>query len=181
MPLWLAGFLAYYVRRPNLSVTGSWLVVTLLLLVTACGAVYLPEYPLNLGVKPFFYSNRFLTDYALGIFFSAALWCVPYYASNVSAGFVKRLRLVSDLSFPMYLLHFPLFIAWRLVFGRTENDVAQMLFATAVVITSTGIIGYILEKQKYEWVRFFNWLTSFTIVRMAIPKPKPRPTAQPIA
>ncbi|WP_460911807.1 acyltransferase family protein [Spirosoma areae] len=157
MPIWLCGFMAYQLPRPKITTKISWLFVFLFLFIAAIGTTYLPAFPFPLGQRPFYLANRFITDWAIGIFVALALWYLPYQERSSKSKGIKLLRTVADLSFPLYVLHYPLLVLWRAVFGWRPNDVVQMCQAIVSVILLATLIGLFLESQRNNWARFFRW------------------------
>ena len=173
LPIWLMGFFAYRLPNPLQSVSRAWLLVFGLLLVAVATAIYVPEFPYALGYKPFFYANRFVTDWLIGVAMALALWCLPFASASVKSVWVKPIRIAADLSFPLYLLHHPLLILWRAVFGWRANDIPQMWLAIIGVTLAAGVVGLFLESQRPAWVNLFKWLINRV-------KPKPVALAQQV-
>jgi peptidoglycan/LPS O-acetylase OafA/YrhL len=76
----------------------AWLAVT-----------YVPFIPYKIGYKPLYYANQFVTDWAVGLFIAATLWILPT-GDHLSTElkFANWFRKAADLTFPLYVLHFPL-------------------------------------------------------------------------
>lgn len=170
MPIWVFGFLSYRIPAPTLSIKSGWALVGALVLAAGLVVIYVPALPYNLGYKPFFYANRFLTDWLTGIVFALAVWLLPAGSNAVKPAVVNSLRTIADLSFPLYILHYPLIVLWRAAFGWRANDVSQMWGAIVGVAVVAVIIGIFLERQRGLWVRFFKW---------AVNRIKPLPTSFP--
>ncbi|MGI4883801.1 MAG: acyltransferase family protein [Janthinobacterium lividum] len=158
MPIWLFGLLAYRLPRPIFTKNIAWLFTSAYLFIALIIAVYAPAFPFELGQKPLFYANRFITDWIIGVFIALSIWSLPQDEHAVKAPDVKLLRTVADLSFPLYILHYPLFILWKSLFGWRTNDVGQMCQVTFFVSLIALIIGAWMENQRNVWVRFFRWL-----------------------
>ncbi|AWM32873.1 acyltransferase family protein [Hymenobacter nivis] len=157
MPIWVLGFLAYRIPAPTFTIKRGWALVGVLIFVAVLVVIYVPDFPYNLGRKPFFYANRFLTDWLTGIIFALAVWLLPAGSNAVKPAAVNLLRTIADLSFPLYILHYPLLVLWRAAFGWRANDVSQMCIAIVSVTVVAVIIGVFLEQQRGIWVRFFKW------------------------
>lgn len=160
MPIWLFGFAAYRLPVPRVSVGAAWLIVLCFLIASGLAIINLPEFPYALGHKPFFYANRFVTDWMTGILFALAVWFLPSanVSSSIEQDWVKNLRAIADLSFPLYILHYPLLILWRTVFGWRMNDIGQMFIAITGVTIIACVIGLFLERQRGLWIRLFKWI-----------------------
>jgi peptidoglycan/LPS O-acetylase OafA/YrhL len=96
------------------------------------------------------------------------LW-VPYFALEATAdgpsgqpavhgGLVDRFRVLADLTFPIYVLHFPLLILWRVLFGLRVEDHGQYALALTSVLFVAAILGLALERQRPRWGRAFGRL-----------------------
>lgn len=174
MPIWLVGFAAYRLPTPRVTAGVAWLIVFGFVFVSGLVVINLPEIPYKLGYKPFFYANRFVTDWITGVLFAVAVWFLPA-ATSVSGterGWVKGFRAVADLSFPLYILHYPLLILWRALFGWRLNDIGQMCMAIIGITVAAGVIGLFLERQRGLWIQFFKWIIGKV-------KPLPSPLASP--
>lgn len=158
MPIWLFGFLAYQLPRPTFTSKKSWFLTFILLGVAILITIYLPAIPFSLGKKPFFLANRFVSDWIIGIFFALAIWHLPYGEHSSISKEVKLLRDIANLSFPLYILHFPLLVLWRAIFGWRSDDISQMCQAIFFVTTISILIGILLESQRNVWVHFFQWI-----------------------
>lgn len=172
MPVWLFGVWAFKRPKPAFVASYGWLLVPLFLLLAGVAVAYLPALPAAVGEVPLYMAGQFATDWVVGALVAVALWSLP--ASEevgerkaVPRG-VKLLRTVADLSFPLYVLHFPLIVLWRVVFGWQENSVPQMWRALLGVLVLASLLGVLLERQRPRWTRFFSWLI------------KPRPKAEAV-
>ena len=158
MPIWLLGYLAYSLPRPKVDTLKAWLPVFVFLLLAGLAVVYVPFMPCKVGYKPLYYANQFITDWIVGFFVAAALWILPTIKQKSEpVKLTNVFRTMADLTFPLYVLHFPLLILWRCSFGYTLNNRGQLWEAIIAVLIASGIIGIILEKQRFLWIRFFRW------------------------
>jgi peptidoglycan/LPS O-acetylase OafA/YrhL len=159
MPIWLAGYMAYRLPRPSLSAKRAWLFVFTGIFAACLVVIFVPGFPYKIGHKPLYYANQFVTDWLVGIFVGAALWVVPTGDSlGTRSKWANWFRNIADLTFPLYVLHYPLLILWRCLFGFRINDAVQFWEATISVMTVSFFIGVILEKQRFLWSQLFKWL-----------------------
>jgi len=162
MPIWLSGYLAYRMPTPAVIAVKRWFFVFVMIFIAGLAIAYLPSMPYIIGYKPLYYANQFVTDWIIGIFVAAALWILP-----TTGGFGLQTKLatwfrnIADLTFPLYVLHFPLIVLWRSLFGFTVNDLGQLWLAIVSVLMTSAIIGIVLEKQRFLWSRFFKWVLNF--------------------
>src|SRR6185312_1539892 len=108
MPIWLAGSAAYNLKRPQINRNLALFIVFISLFLLIIAMVYVPIIPYVIGKPPLFFSNQFITDYILGFFIAVALWIAPSDGNSKSKSkWVKQYRIAADLTFPLYVLHFP--------------------------------------------------------------------------
>jgi peptidoglycan/LPS O-acetylase OafA/YrhL len=159
MPVWLAGYVAYSLPRPQIKQPVSWLFVIAGILVAWVAVNNVPSIPYKIGYKPLFYANQFVTDWIVGLLVAFTLWTLPTgNEQSTEPKWTGMFRKVADLTFPLYVLHFPLLILWRGVFGFQLNNSLQMWQAIISVVIVSAIIGVLLERQRYIWIRLFKWL-----------------------
>lgn len=160
MPIWLMGCAAYRLPRPALVPLVRWSAIAVLLAGVLAAIAVVPPQPFPIGRAPFFFANQFVTDWAVGLFVALALWLLPARASqdawNPSPLLVQRVRRLADLTFPIYLMHYPLLVLWRVVFGTRFDDPVQYAQAVVGALVVSSILGLLLEPQRRRWDRFFE-------------------------
>ena len=159
MPIWLAGVLVYIIPRPSFNRFTSWVLVVVSLVFAVTMVIYLKPFPNPLGKAPFFYSNQFLTDWVVGLFIALSLWFMPIETKfTTESNFTKKFRKVADLTFPIYVLHYPLLVLYRLTCNYNLYDLMQMWQALGVVLLISVLLGILLESQRFYWVQVFKYL-----------------------
>lgn len=159
MPIWIMGYLAYRAPSPSISRNVAWWLVALSLLSGGIIAAFLPPLPYVIHLKPLYYANQFFTDWVLAIFFSVSLWLLPDGTDAPTVGkSAKLFRKIADLTFPLYVLHFPLIVLWKATVGIQYDNFWQLCTAIIFVLITSFTIGHFLEKQRPLWLRFFKWL-----------------------
>lgn len=159
MPIWLCGYLAYILPRPKLSTRTAWILVFTGFVVTYIALRTIPFYPYLVGFEPFYYANQFATDWVIGVILSATLWILPTGTEQVAESEIAPwLRKLADLTFPLYVLHYPLLILWRALFGYKDYNYTQLWQVISSVFVVAIILGVLLEMQRPLWGRFFKWL-----------------------
>ncbi|MDB5138672.1 MAG: hypothetical protein JWR12_588 [Mucilaginibacter sp.] len=155
MIIWLSGYFAYKIPRPIIEHQSMYIILLII-----CGFLivsYIPPMPFKLGGAPFYFANQFITDWIFGLSIACILWILPLNGdSNKKSKTVKKLRTIADLTFPVYVLHYPFIILFRCIFPERMNDINQFFVAVFSVLLSCCIIGYILEKQRYRSNRLVN-------------------------
>jgi peptidoglycan/LPS O-acetylase OafA/YrhL len=164
MPIWLMGCAAYRMPRPVLAPCVRWSAVALLLASVLLTISIVPPKPFPIGQAPFFFANQFVTDWAVGLSVALALWLLPPRSAQdgrvVSPVLVRRVRRIADLTFPIYLMHYPLLVLWRVLFGTRLDDPAQYVQAVIGALVVSSVLGLLLEPQRRRWDRFFDRLFS---------------------
>jgi peptidoglycan/LPS O-acetylase OafA/YrhL len=174
MPIWLMGCAAFLLPRPALKTSLSWAGVALALGAAAVVVAKVPPWPYPIGTPPFFFANEFVTDTAAGLCVAVALWLLPSGRPAVPGGLVDRFRALADLTFPIYVLHFPLLILWHVCFGLRPEDHGQYVLALTTVLAVAALLGLALERQRPRWRRAFAWL--FAMAGRILPGRRPRTT-----
>jgi peptidoglycan/LPS O-acetylase OafA/YrhL len=157
MPIWLAGCIAYNLPQPSLSISKRWICVFLSITIAVLTVGFVPIIPIGIGIPPLSYAGGFLSDWGTGLFISIALWFLPTSTSNLLPPFtVKAIRKAADLTFPIYVLHYPFLILFRAVFPFRINDKIQQWQALISVLMICAVIGFFLERKRRWWVKMFN-------------------------
>jgi len=159
LPVWLLGVAACRQAPPAVGRRGpGWWVAGWLGL--AVGAVaYLPAWPAAVGAKPLYMAGQFATDWVVGALVALAVWGLPRGAPAARGGGARWLRRAADLSFPLYVLHFPLLVGWRAVVGWRANDWPQLgLAAAAAAVGMAALLGWLADTQRPRWRALFGWL-----------------------
>ena len=157
LPVWMMGYFAYRMPEAGISYRLRWVIGILCMLMPVFLMEIMPAMPFTLGRKPLYFANQFFTDYVVGITLSAGIWLLP----NVDTKKVMHHRLnaamrsLANLTFPLYLLHAPLFILYRSILGTHKGNLAAMLAAIIVVLTVTLGIGYFINKTHIYWKKYF--------------------------
>jgi len=155
-PVWLMGFYAFKFKK---NIKESWWITVCLITILIVVFRFLPPLPTGIGYYPFFMASQFLTDWLLGLIVSLIFLFFPNRnLKSISEKTVKKIRMVADLTFAVYLLHYPclvLFKSWY--FQPTSlNFVLSILFSS---IISMGI-GVFLERNRYLYAILFKYLFS---------------------
>lgn len=156
MPIWLLGYLSYK-YSPNIEKSSSWLLFLVFLVAAGVSIVFLPVWPGELGNAPLFFSGQFITDIITGIFIAFSLTVMPTGGTSV-AKLIRPIRKAADLTFPIYVLHFPLLILYDSLSGQSVSHAHQLVGPTMVVLLACILIGLMLEKYRRIWDAGFQTL-----------------------
>ncbi|GAC1416115.1 MAG: acyltransferase [Acidobacteriaceae bacterium] len=191
-PLWIAGCILHDLyQRWNAEGTAARWINTLMLIPIAAAILLVVESPRHPGltqisVLSFWpHLERMANnvpvrpaDYVFGILWTILFLRLLLFARHLrlreESGFVRAIRFISEGTFPLYLIHFPLYV---LIAAAIPYDhasaVAKLTIFTSVLILSilAGHPGNIL---KYR-------LRSLLFREDASPKPSVQPKAIPLA
>lgn len=159
MPIWLFGYLSYKLS-PTIRQRTSWLLFLSFLAAASASFVFLPGWPGELGNAPLFFSGQFITDIISGIFIALSLAFMPTGGTSV-AKLIRPIRRAADLTFPIYVLHFPLLILYGSLSDHTVTHSHQLIAPTIAVLVACIMIGFVLEKYRRVWDVGFQNLSNF--------------------
>ncbi|MBO9699689.1 MAG: acyltransferase [Sporocytophaga sp.] len=158
MPIWFMGYFSYKLKPINIKAIWSWLLV--ILFFGICGIVvsFMPSFPAPLGTFPLVFAAQFVTDWTIGVLVSIGLWFIPVQDEKKiqKDKLAKKVRKLADLTFPIYVLHFPFLSLWKVVFGIKVNDYIDMAIASMVVLIVVSFLGKILDSQRVLWTNMLN-------------------------
>jgi peptidoglycan/LPS O-acetylase OafA/YrhL len=161
MPIWLLGYVAFKYPVQLKTKAWSWMLVFAALTMVALVFTFIPPYPNRIGLAPLYFSNQYLTDWIMGIFIAAALWLLPVEKKSQTSSFIKIFRKAADLTFPIYILHFPLMVVIDALIGDRITNTTQLFIPGILMLIVSAVIGLYLEKYRYIWVELFNSLFKF--------------------
>jgi len=143
-PCWLAGVAAYRLRRSSPAMLAAGL-------VASGAALFAPHWPGPVG-SSLLYAGAFGSDFLLAVCLAIALSALGEGDGSVSGTFAIRLRAAADLTFGLYLYHFPL-VALAAAFAPNGVVVAAPIVLAAVIGLSL-----VTEGQRPAWRRLFKRL-----------------------
>lgn len=157
IPIWICGCVAYILPKISMHKYVAWLLVFAFLVVSILGVFYVRPLPYHVGATPFFYSNQFLSDWIIGLLVSLSLWLLPLNRNKVSEHkFIVFFRKIADLTFPIYVLHYPLLVVFRALIDYQLYNTSQMWQAFALVLLVCVMLGLVLNYQRFIWSRLFR-------------------------
>lgn len=149
MPLWLLGVLAYKIRPLNISKSVLWCAAVFSMVLIAVGvdlsvmSVIPSSANLDLmwGAKPF--RREVFYDYYVGILFFVHLTSVKSLLVDVKFDglrFSGVVRYLGSLTFPLYLLHYPVIAFWSALNIFLIDDSGR-LWLGLVFVFSVSVLG----------------------------------------
>ncbi len=151
MPIWLMGVMILYLPKININYSMSKLLSLLSILGGLLIIFNFPSYPFTLGVAPLYFASGFLLDWLIGFFFSLSLWLYPNIENINADNKSKRhniIRLFSNLTFPVYLIHNPLLILLTTIFKCQINHAVYFGIILLFITILSFSIGIIFEKFR---------------------------------
>ncbi|MGF7081428.1 peptidoglycan/LPS O-acetylase OafA/YrhL [Mucilaginibacter sp. UYCu711] len=169
MSIWLVGYCAYKLRVPDTKRIILNILVMLAFVVAGNLVLYLPALPFQLGTPPLFYASRFISDLFIGLFIGIALWLLPEGKAGIKQPqSIILLRIIADLTFPLYVLHTPLFILFDAIFNYKVHAIVQLWLPFVFTLSLSFLIGFVLEKQRFFWSKLFKFLFNYINVKLNI-------------
>ncbi len=164
LPCWLAGlYSSKYIHK--FGGLCKWPLVTLsisllfVLFVTLC----FPHIPYHAGVnRKLNYSGAFVSDWTIAFFVACAIGAFNSLTQGVSI--VKNgtrnnlIRRIADLTFPLYLFHYPLLVFAYAVMGNNCTVPAIVICVSIGVLASSFAFGYFAEKSRSLYRSLFTIL-----------------------
>lgn len=175
MPIWLMGYFAYRIPAVKLSNPIRWLIFFVCFAIAFVLSNALTNVPYALGFKPFYYANQFVGDITAGIFVGIALWSIKGLSTvRPSPSIFNQVKKISDITFPLYLMHFPVLVIMRALLLKTSFDTATNCIISGIItLVIVSVIGLFFEGKRKWWYNLFgNWLNVVRIVRPATPPGK---------
>lgn len=158
-PVWGLGWLAYKFKPLAIRITTARALSLNFLLLAFIAAAFLPEFPGRIGYQPLYMANGFLSDLVTGVFVAISVYLLPSNkeAATSDSGLLKQLRYYANLTYPIYLLHFPVLVVcssiiFRYHLSEPVNYIVGFIAASSVSI----LLGSFFEKHKGIWYNFFN-------------------------
>lgn len=167
LPIWLSGVALYRWldthTLPRLLARVGWVLsITALVLfklsdadesLRTIGRSIMPFPNVQLGS-----ADRFLADYVVGAFVLVNFACARFAEFTLLMPLKKITQALASHTFTLYIVHGLIMMGWLSFFddGRaTFTNLAWLIAATAFF---TYLFGFVTERRKDEFVRFFGWL-----------------------
>lgn len=149
-PAWLLGVFVYACSTKASKVNPKALVLIGLLQISIVHA-FISDQPFSMGVKPLYFSAAFLTDWLVAIGFAAIIAGVDRLDLKVSDEHARKLRKLGDLTFPVYLIHFPILFFTTNALGIKPSGAASATATAVGVLLVTILASLGIEKYRHSW------------------------------
>lgn len=126
------------------------------------------------ATAPWFYSGRFLSDWALGFAILVHVVCFSqaFSQQDIPPGLEQAVRWGASKTFSLYVYHYPLLVFAAAVVPYDKESPVQV--CAVLVLVLAGILGLhrITEQRRAWWqTRFSRMITCFLTVGCKRPKP----------
>jgi peptidoglycan/LPS O-acetylase OafA/YrhL len=160
MFMWLLGWLVYHLPTPKLNKTLAWLLVFVLLTGAVLTIIYLPSIPNQVNTSKLHWADKFISDWVVSLFVSACLYIMPLYNADtkVSVAGINFFRRLGDLTFPIYVLHFPFLIIVNAILAQLfkYDTLGRFALGSAIGFALCSLVGVYLESKRRLWNGFFK-------------------------
>jgi peptidoglycan/LPS O-acetylase OafA/YrhL len=169
MLMWLLGWLVYYFQTPRIKEITAWIFVVILLMISIYLMIYLPSMPFSVHEKPLFWAGKFISDWIVSIFVALALCILPKgrIHSIAESRNVKMFRKLANLTFPIYVLHFPILVMMEALLFTIGQKYQQFLIGSIIAFFICSVIGILLESKRKLWTTFFQNLIALIFNKSA--------------
>jgi len=165
MLIWIMGWAVFHLNKPRLRIDVSWMLVSLILIFSIGLMVYLPGMPNPLGTPKMFWGAAFITDWIVGIFVALAIWLLPTDVEPKlkDSKALKNVRMIANLTFPIYVLHFPLLVLAKCILPVSLSRELQWTFGGSLTLLVCVVLGLLFESYKNSWKEFFDKLLNIAV------------------
>lgn len=168
MVMWLLGWLVYHLPRLRISDALSWIFISLLIIIAGYMMIYLPSMPNEVHTTRLHWADKYLSDGIVSLFVAGAFYLLPNGRKNqINLGLEANFRIIADLTFPIYVMHFPLLVLSRVIFSHLDNKTYQFLLSLIFVFICCAVIGYYLERKRKYWNNFFKSSIEFIVLKLS--------------
>ena len=162
MVIWVMGWAAFHLRKPLFRINVSWIMVTVVMCIAIVLMIVLPGMPHEVGKPPLIWAAAFFTDWIVGIFVALAIWLMPTDVEPKlkDSKALKNVRIIANLTFPIYVLHFPVLVLSRCILPGSLNRDQQWAVGGSITLFICIILGLLFESYKNTWKELFDWILS---------------------
>jgi peptidoglycan/LPS O-acetylase OafA/YrhL len=158
LPVWIMGAAAFYLGprlrlSPGPAAVGLLITGCLLILLFAKGW----RGPFEIFKKPYFGAGWFLSDWCSGMLFAAGIYFFDqaFVNRNFPPHLARFAKWGADMSFSVYLYHFPLLIFAAALVPYNHDSAIQALSVAAGVLAVTLLLSRVTEARRpvlHRWM-----------------------------
>ncbi len=160
-PIWIMGSYSYRHKPFDIKPIISYTLLILFLIIALFLSFVIFPYPSTTESYPLAYSGRFISDYIIGGLIALALIFLPD-GSNVHHVIppktLKVIREIGDLTFPIYVFHYPLLLLYQNIVDFQVCNSGQFYQAIFTVLLISVGFGYLCNKFRPYWFSAFRTL-----------------------
>jgi peptidoglycan/LPS O-acetylase OafA/YrhL len=160
LPAWAAGVACYRLsRKPWFGPRGT---ESLLLAVSLAAAVLWTlakvQYPWRIGYPPLYFSNAFVSDILLSLLVAATIYFFDRTAEHAPVPEVagRLVRKGADMTFSLYLLHYPFLVFAAAVVPYDHSSQIQTLAVLLAIVAIIASISHFTEAKRRVLARWLN-------------------------
>ena len=153
MPCWIVGA-AICIGRPALdaALTRPRVALASGLVLVAASVLAMPPLPLPLGSSALRFSAAFLTDWVTALGVATVIAAFSASGMRSPAPWASAwLRRAGDLTFPLYLFHFPMIVFVTAAVPFDSRDAAQALPMAGAILASALVLGGLADRSRPAW------------------------------
>ncbi|QDV41305.1 Acyltransferase family protein [Stieleria neptunia] len=123
LPAWLLGVFAFHAKRFRFTRFTTVIVAFVSAVIVAYATLSGWRFPLQPGTPPLNFSSSFISDNILAIGIAGALVVAEkVFWFDINGAFAKWIRRAGDLTFPIYLFHFPVLVLFAAAGGAVSVE-----------------------------------------------------------
>lgn len=159
LPIWCVGWLAYKVKTVRIKINAA-RTISIFSLIIACFLIKaFPAFPYQVGYKPLYMANAFLSDLLIALFVGFSFWILPTNLETKikDSALIKKFRFFSNLTYPIYLFHFPMLVVYRCFLYQSKfSNLTNYCIGLITILGCCVMAGSYFELKKGWWYRFFK-------------------------
>jgi peptidoglycan/LPS O-acetylase OafA/YrhL len=158
-PAWMIGVFAYSYTNKQTNKQTKFNPTALIffgsLQIILVHTLFLDQ-PFNPGAKPLFFSAAFLTDWLVAIGFAAIIAGVGQLDLKISDERAAKLRNLGDLTFPVYLFHFPVLFFITATTQYKPATLGEAIAWATLLLAVIIAISTFTERYRASWRSLFE-------------------------
>ena len=160
MIMWMIGWGVYHLPKSSLNNKVAWISIFFLLSISIYLAIFLPSIPNSINTTNLHWADKFISDFIISFIIGLIFYLLPYGTKATTYSIAIRwFRKLADLTFPIYVLHFPLLVLSESILPHIFTSKFTLFWCSIVsVFIVCSTIGLFLEKFKSFWTSLFSYV-----------------------